>query len=91
MMRVHYGGGSFLAGNDVATTVLEYSAALANAARSASIDVPAIDVDGNRELIRMLLGPASQIYAEPVPHSVEAEDEDFVVRMRLATEELVRG
>jgi hypothetical protein len=88
MMRVHYSGGSFLAGTDVATIMLEYSAALANAERAESVDVPAVDVDGNPEIIKMLLGPASQLYAEPVPHSGEAEDAEFVSRTQAALKEL---
>lgn len=90
MMRIHYGGGSFLAGDDVANSILDYSAALANAERADSIDVPAIDVDGNPEIIRMLLGPASQLFAEPVPHSVEAEDSEFVARTLAAAQGLTK-
>jgi hypothetical protein len=91
MMRIHYSGGSFLAGTDVATAVLDYSAALANAQRAAALDVPAWDVDGNAEIVKMLLGPASQLYAEPVPHSDESDDREFVVRTIAATEALSRS
>ena len=91
MMRIHYGGGSFLAGTDVATAVLEYSAALANAERAASLEVPAVDIDGNPEIIRMLLGPASQLYAEPVPHFDDADEHEFVARTAAATEALARS
>ncbi|MEO5921317.1 MAG: hypothetical protein ABIQ01_09260 [Pseudolysinimonas sp.] len=86
MMRVHYSGGSFLAATDVATTVLDYSAALANAERAQLVGVPAIDVDGNPEVIQVLLGPASQLYAEPVPHSGETDELEFVQRTRSAME-----
>lgn len=64
-----YGGGAFVTTDEVAEALLEYAAVLANAGRAATLDVPAVGAEGP-EVLKVLVGPASQIVAEPVAEPV---------------------
>jgi hypothetical protein len=89
MKRVSYAGGSFVSGDRIVDAVTRFAAASANAERAAEIEVPAIDIDGRPQKIAILLGPASQMFAEPVLAEKEFEDEEFVTRVEALTEQLV--
>jgi len=65
MQRVNYAGGVFVTSDEVADALLEYAAVLANADRAATLDVPSAGDDGPTT-VKILVGPASQIVAEPV-------------------------
>jgi len=65
MQEVSYAGGRFVTSDEVADALLSYAAALANAERAATIDVPAVAPDGPG-VVKVLVGPASQIVAEPI-------------------------
>ncbi len=66
-----------------------FAAAIANAERSAQIDVPAVDVDGRVQKIGVVLGPASQLFSEPVIAETELEDDGFVEHLEALTQHLV--
>ena len=68
MRRMRYAGGTFLTGDREAEAILRYAAALANADRAAPLFVDGLDEDGNLDRYELLIGPASQIMAEPAPH-----------------------
>jgi hypothetical protein len=68
MRRIRYAGGTFLTGDREAEAILRYAAALANANRAAPLSVPGLDEDGHVDHYEILMGPASQIMAEPAPH-----------------------
>lgn len=89
MKRVSYAGGSFVSGDRIVEAVTRFAAANANAERAAEIEVPAVDVDGRRQMIAVVLGPASQMFAEPVLAERELEDEEFVMRVEALTQQLV--
>ncbi len=89
MKRVSYAGGSFVSGDRIVDAVTRFAAANANADRAAEIEVPAIDLDGRVVRIGVVLGPASQMFAEPVLAEKEFEDEAFVGRVEALTAELV--
>ncbi|MFB2555261.1 hypothetical protein [Herbiconiux liangxiaofengii] len=91
MQKLYYSSGSVLLGDDVCAAVMEYSRALADVARSDLVTVPSLtegDVVGSTTF---LLGPASQLYATPVPDpgmglgvelEVDLDDHDAVLVMR---------
>jgi hypothetical protein len=89
MKRVSYAGGSFVSGDRIVEAVTRFAAANANAERAAEIEVPAVDVDGRVQRIGVVLGPASQMFTEPVLAEKELEDEDFVARVDALTQQLV--
>lgn len=89
MKRVSYAGGSFISGDRIVAAVSRFAAANANAERAAEIQVPAMDVDGSLQKIGIVLGPASQLFSEPVLAQDELVDEVFVARMEALTRVLV--
>jgi len=83
--RLLYAGGSFLTGDHIADAVLDYAAELANAGKAVRLDVPALDLEQHAEWVSMVVGPASQIFAEPVSVGQEMEDETFIAELRRKT------
>jgi hypothetical protein len=89
MKRVSYAGGSFVSGDRIVDAVSRFAAANANARRTAEVQVPAMDLDGAVQKIGIVLGPASQLFSEPVIAQDELEDEEFVERIESLTRQLV--
>lgn len=83
--RVLYAGGSFLTGDGIAEAVLDYAAELANAGKAAKVDVPALDLEQRPEHVLLLIGPSSQLLAEPIVVGQEVEDEEFTLELRRRT------
>lgn len=86
--RILYAGGSFLTGDGIADAVLDYAAELANAGKAAKLDVPALDLEQRLERVSLLVGPSSQILAEPVVAVQEIDDETFTAQLRRMTKVL---
>lgn len=85
MKRILYAGGSFLTGDSIADAVLDYAAELANAGKAAKIDVPALDLEQRPERVLLVIGPSSQLMAEPVSLGQEIDDEAFRLQLVLKT------
>lgn len=69
--------GSFVTADDIAEALLEYAATLADAQRAATVHVPAVGIDPPG--VTVLVGPASQLMAEPVDESgTPPADDGFV-------------
>jgi hypothetical protein len=83
--RIRYAGGSFVTGDGIADAVLDYAAELANAGKAAKLDVPTVDLEQRSELVSLVIGPASQLLAEPVAAHRELRDEVFVTNVRRRT------
>lgn len=89
MHRVQYAGGSVLTGDAIATALLEYAAALARNASSATVEIPVREVNGERGIAQVLIGPASQFISTHEPgHPEEIEDDELVERFVIATRRL---
>ena len=89
MKRVSYAGGTFVSGDRIVDAVTRFATANANADRSAEIEIPALDVDGRLQKIGIVVGPASQMFYEPVIGKDELEDEEFVERLDTLTRHLI--
>jgi hypothetical protein len=85
MKRILYAGGSFQTGDAIAHAVLDYAAELANAGKAAKIDVPALDFEQRPEQVSLVVGPASQMLAEPVTLGRELDDDEFTENLRRLT------
>lgn len=79
MRTIHYAGATLTTGTDIATAVLDFCAALADAATAETVDIPVITNDGSRGTALLLVGPASQIVAVDIdPTGEELEDREVV-------------
>lgn len=88
MKAVSYVGDTFLTGDEIAAAIIDYGVALANAGHADRVAVPVIGPAGP-SVYEILIGPASQLSAAPVPDAgPELEDEAFVadLRARIARE-----
>jgi hypothetical protein len=88
MKKVNYAGGSFISGDRIVDAVARFATANANADRSSELEIPAVDVDGHRQMIGIIVGPASQLFFEPATSGHELEDEEFVSRLEQKTRQL---
>jgi hypothetical protein len=91
MREVIYAGGSFITSDAVADALLDYAAQLANADRAAALSVPALDQFGQPFEVSVVVGPASQLMAEPVANSApEPEAAEFLADLERRITELRR-
>lgn len=67
MKEIAYAGGSFVTSDEIAEALFKYAAALGIADRAATVDVPAFGIPAPG--VTVLVGPASQLMAEPVDES----------------------
>lgn len=70
-----------MTGDGIADAVLGYAAELANAGKAANVDVPAVDLEQRSQLVSLVIGPSSQLMAEPVTADRELEDEAFADKL----------
>lgn len=91
MKRISYAGGVIVTGDEIADTIMDYAAMLARAGIADHVRVPAIASDDSVFSVDLLIGPASQLIAEPVdsPHD-DLVDRDLVEDLRHKAR-LVRG
>lgn len=74
MRELRYGDASVIVSDDLSDALLHYSKALARADSADVVDVPVV-IDGHDDVIKLLLGPASQIIDVPAPlEAVVADD-----------------
>jgi hypothetical protein len=66
MHEISYAGEHLLAADDAVIALLDFAALLADAGQAQTIEFPIITEQGDELLIRMLVGPASQLIARPV-------------------------
>jgi len=85
MKRIRYAGGSFVTGDAIADAMLDFAAELANAGKAAKLVVPSLDLEQRAEVVALVIGPSSQLLAEPVAGDSEMLDEDFTAELRLRT------
>lgn len=92
MHEISYAGGTFVTSDEVAEILLEYAAALANADRAASVEVPAAGLPTGEESMQILVGPASQLMSAPIESDESVMGaEGFVDEMRKRIDDLQRG
>ena len=91
MERIHYAGDTVLTGTEISEALLEYARALGANDQSDTIEIPAIDDEGNRVTSRFLIGPASQLVADSeVTEFEELVDVELVTELRRRTAALNR-
>lgn len=88
MKRLSYVDRSIITADRVSDAVIEYAQLLALRSRSDVVTVPAFTADNEATSVDMLIGPASQLIAEPVPDEVELDIEEFLVELSERVERL---
>lgn len=74
-----YGDNKVMTGDRIANAVLAYAAALGENGTTDIVEIPTADEDGAGAIVEVLLGPASQVMAEPAPDDeLEPGDDDLV-------------
>lgn len=77
MQKLYYAGGFVLLGDKVCSALMEYASALADVRRSDLVTIPAMSDEETRGSARLLIGPASEIFAAPAEdRGVDLDDEE---------------
>jgi hypothetical protein len=74
MKRIGYGDSWWLCGDSAAETVLEYAVVLAKHESAASVDLNVLDVAGTRQVVSLLIGPATMMTAETTVSALPEPD-----------------
>jgi hypothetical protein len=89
MQKLFYAGGFILLSDAICDAVVEYAQALADVGKSDLVVVPALSDEGLRGTVRLLIGPASQLFAAPaLDRDVDLDDPDAVASMQQKTARL---
>lgn len=91
MKRITYAGGSIVTGDRLADIVMDYAAALARADLADHVRVPALTPDERIVHYDLLIGPASQLIAEPIDIPVEELVDEALVTELEQRARMVRG
>lgn len=79
MKRIAYDGTGWLVGDTMGDLLLDYAVVLARNTRADTVNVVAIDEQGDERIVSLLLGPATMMSSEeyvgttPEPENTEAE------------------
>jgi hypothetical protein len=89
MQKIYYASGFVIVSDTVSYAVLEYAQALADVGKSDLVHVPSMSDEGLRGQTRLLLGPASQLFAAPaLDRGLDLEDDNAVLALREKTARL---
>lgn len=86
MKSIHYAGDVLLTSDAIADAVILYAAALGRSDTSVELKIPVMVAGGMRSEATMVLGPASQLLAEPdLNPSGQFDDSDVVASIEQRT------
>lgn len=89
MYAVHYADETFLMGDEAVVALLDFAALIADVGQAQQLVIPVIEDDGEEGLRRAVVGPASQILAEPARVAYDEPDtRAFVEELRRRSEPL---
>jgi hypothetical protein len=81
MKRVVYGGESFITSDDGAEALLDFAASAAMLRFAEVVGMPSVRADGGIALVRLVIGPSSQLIASPVESTWPEPDTAEASRM----------
>jgi hypothetical protein len=84
VQRIWYANSWFSTDDEVADALMEYASVLAVLRSSDVVVLPALDTEGTRRQVRMIVGPASQILA------MDSDDEAVDLNSQPTVEDLQR-
>lgn len=79
MLQLHFTGDTVLMADDVCEALLRYARSLAENQTSDIVTVPVVTEAGEVAMAEFLLGPASQLFATPMPGTKEQGSDAAVV------------
>jgi hypothetical protein len=80
--ELNYAGGKTIVSDELADALTDYAQVLAANGDSGVIDIPAVGEDGTVGMSRLLLGPASQIIAEPITvDPLDLDDSEVIAEL----------
>ncbi|WP_345479754.1 hypothetical protein [Amnibacterium soli] len=82
MQRIWYANSWFSTDDQIADALMEYASVLAVLDSSDVVLLPALDTEGTRRQVRMIVGPASQILA------MDSDDETIDLQSENTVEDL---
>ncbi|MFP3464125.1 hypothetical protein [Leifsonia sp. SIMBA_070] len=83
MQKLYYAGGHIFLDDDVCDALVMYARALADVNKSDLVTVPALSDEGMQGRTRLLIGPASQLFATPaLDRGADLSDAEAVESMR---------
>jgi hypothetical protein len=85
MHRIYYAGSEFVTTDEVALEFIGFAVDLAKRGSAVAVRVPI--VHGDVHLVTFVIGPASQIAAEPAPEIAEVDLGDALERLRTARDD----
>jgi cytosine/adenosine deaminase-related metal-dependent hydrolase len=89
MKYVVYGENKVMTGDAIADAVIAYAAALGENGTTDIVAIPTCAADGQAIDVEVLLGPASQVMAEPAPDDeLEPEDGTLIAEIERRTAEV---
>ncbi|MDR6972953.1 hypothetical protein [Leifsonia shinshuensis] len=89
MEKLYYAGGHIFLDDDVCDALVQYARALADVGKSDLVTVPALSDEGMQGRTRLLIGPASQLFAAPaLDRGVDLTDAEATESMRDKTARL---
>ena len=90
MRKLYYSSGQVLLADVTCKAVLRYARALAMANKSDVVMVPIVLEGGGEGFAHMLIGPASELYSEPVENAPEGPvNEEVLAELETKTVELM--
>jgi hypothetical protein len=81
MHRIHYAGSQFVTTDEVALEFVGFAVDLAKRGSAVAVEVPIV-TDGDVHLVTFVIGPASQIAAEPASEMAEVDMGEALQRLR---------
>ena len=83
MHRVSYADESFLMADEATIALFDFAALVADKGQAEPLAIPVIEVDGRPGQRRAIIGPASQIIAEPIDSDLPEPDvSEFLAELR---------
>ncbi len=82
MKQLYYGQAKFLVGDEVADTLLEYAAALAQHSSADTLVIRVLGPDGNEESTELLLTQSTMMTAVSTRSQLQEPDNIAIVTMR---------
>lgn len=83
MQKLYYAGGFVLVGDKVCNALMEYASALADVKRSDLVTIPAMSDEETKGSARLLIGPASELFAAPAKdRGVDLEDDEVTTAIQ---------
>jgi hypothetical protein len=81
MFRIYYAGSAFVTTEAIAIEFLDYAVDLAKRGTAIAVELPIVS-DGRVHAVNFVIGPASQVVAEPAPEIADIDMSEALEQLR---------